>query len=105
MKALVLGTCLAVASVTAGVNLPAGFKAPGSSELARLRALDSGSLADLRGGRVETTRPLSASDRARVQCQQTQFPELAELRAGDTNSTLITILIVVAIVAIVLIII
>ena len=111
MKTLLIGTCLAAAAITAQPtlsNLRAGshaFERPAAGELSTLRALDTGSLAKLRGGSADTRDPLTATERSRLQQAQVRFAELADLRAGDDNSTLITILIVVAIVAIVLIII
>jgi len=104
MKMLWIGTCVAAAAMSTTFVATAGFKSPASPEVARLRALDSRSLADLRAGRIETCRPIGGTERARMLAAQTANSDLASLRAGDvTNSTLITILLVLAIVAVVVI--
>jgi hypothetical protein len=108
MRTLIIGTCLAVATVTAGSTLPVGFKAPGASELTLLRALDrdTSPLAELRAGAGDAHAALSATERACLERAQGQHLSLADLRAGElSNETLITILLVLAIVAVVLIII
>jgi hypothetical protein len=108
MRTLIIGTCVAAASVTAGTMLPASFKAPAASELTLLRALDrnTGSLAELRAGKGDARAAISATERSCLEHAQAQHLSLADLRAGEiSNDTLLTVLLVLAIVVLVLIII